>query len=614
MRGDGRGALVRRLAAMGLALGALAVSGCAAMPDSGQVRRVGSPQRAEAESATRVFGVSPERGAQPPQIVWGFLEATTSDEAQFATARKYLTAEAARSWDPFARTTVLASGPEVSRQRSPADREDYGYTVLVTGTRVAEVDGGRGYTPSDGTHEAAFHLSMVDGEWRIDSLPDGLILSEADFRRIYRSVDLYYYAEYGPEANGVPGGSDVLIAEPIYIRRRIDPVTDVVRALVAGPSRWLDPVAESAFPGGTRLAPDQRLSLDDSGVLTVRLTGAGTVRADQARCGRMAIQVLHTVQDQASAKVSEVELTGPDGQRLCSRTREEAAAAAPGRLDGRATRRYFIDGEHRLVAVEEKATEAEPVDGPLGSGKVPLSAAAVSRDELLGAGLNAAGNELYVSPLSIGTELRDPVLVSAGSGENGLTAPSWDGLGDLWVADRDPDRPRLLRLPGGTGEPEPVAVPDLGKDERITALKVASDGARIALLVERDGHTSLRLGRIERRGTAAHPWVTVASLRAVAPHRGESPGEVVAFSWAGVSRLVVAVRQPGGVQQLQYLETDGSVLDIPLPGIPDVVGIAASEDDRKPLLANSGEGIVSLPLDGNLHLLAEKGRAPVYPG
>lgn len=610
VRGDRRGAVVRRWAGVVLALGSLLVSGCAAMPDSGPVRRVASADRAEVDSATRVFGVSPEKGAPPPQIVWGFLEATTSDETRFATAREYLTPEAARNWDPFARTTVLSGGPQVSRERSPADREDYGYTVMVTGTRMAEVDDDHSYEPSSGRHEAAFHLSMVDGEWRIDSLPDGLILSEADFQRIYRSVDTYYYAAYGPEARSVPGGRDVLIAEPIFIRRRIDPVTDIVKALLAGPSSWLEPVVSSAFPQGTRLAPGQRLSLDDSGALSVRLSGARAARADQELCGRMATQMLHTVQDQASAKVSEVELADREGRRLCARTHEEAASAAPGRLDGESTRQYFIDGESRLVAWEEGATEAERVDGPLGAGDVPLSAVAVSRDEMSGAGLDAEGRALYVSSLSIGTELEEPVLTSAGVGENGLTPPSWDGLGDLWVADRDPSRPRLWRLRGGTGEPQPVDLPELGEGERVTALKVASDGVRIALLVERDGDTSLRLGRVERRGTAAHPEVSVRGLRVVAPQWAE----VVAFSWAGVSRLVVAGRQSGGVQQLQYMETDGATVDIPLPGIPDVVGIAASEDDRKPLLANSAEGIVRLPLDGSLHLLTDEGRAPVYPG
>lgn len=594
----------------GVAAGAVLLTACATMPDSGEVRRVDSPP--EAESAVRVFGVSPAKGAQPPQIVWGFLEATTSDEARFATARKYLTGEARRTWDPFAGTTVLSGGPTISRQRSSADQAGEGYTVEVSGERMGRVDSSLTFSPGTGRHQSTFHLTREDGEWRIDSLPDGLLLGEADFQRIYRSVNRYYYAAYGPESADVPGGHQVLVADPIYLRRRIDPVTDIVRALVGGPSSWLDPVVGSAFPEKTRLARGQRLALDDSGALKVRLSGTAEVRADAALCRRMATQVLHTVQDQGSAKVNRVEIAGRKGARLCEQTRQDAESAAPGRLDGQASQQYFIDGEHRLVSLDEEESRAAPVAGPLGAVEAELSAVAVSRDEQDAAALSADRRALYVAPLFLGEQLEEPVLTSAGDGKAGLTAPSWDGLGDLWVADRGAaDGPGLLRLRGGHGEPEQVSVPGLAEEEQIAALRVASDGVRIAMLVERDGHRTLELGRIERRKTPDGSRVSVESLRPVAPQLEE----VVAMSWAGSSRLVVVGRESGGVQQLQYIETDGSTAHIPpLPGINDVSGVAAAENERKPVLADSAEGIVRLQPDTNWRKLTDDGMAPVYPG
>ncbi|OEV24912.1 hypothetical protein AN220_16655, partial [Streptomyces nanshensis] len=193
-----------------------------------------------------------------------------------------------------------------------------------------------------------------------------------------------------------------------------------------------------------------------------------------------------------------------------------------------------------------------------------------------------------------------------------LTAPSWDGLGDLWVADRDPDAPRLLRLRSGKEQPDEVRVPDLGEDERIESLRIASDGVRILLRVrDGEGHASLQLGRVVRGGTAENSRVTVEQLRPVAPQLVD----VSAASWAGGSRLVVVGREQGSVQQLQYMETDGSVSDQPtLPGITDVTGVAASEDESKPLLADSEDGIVRLPPDANWRMLTEHGSAPAYPG
>ncbi|MEK8171153.1 LpqB family beta-propeller domain-containing protein [Streptomyces sp. M19] len=98
--------------------------------------------------------------------------------------------------------------------------------------------------------------------------------------------------------------------------------------------------------------------------------------------------------------------------------------------------------------------------GPFGKEDTQLGTVAVSRDERMAAGVTRGGDSLYVTELAPGAERGPARLHSAGgSAENGLTAPSWDGLGSLWVADRDPNRPRLLRLPEGVDDPEEVAIP-----------------------------------------------------------------------------------------------------------------------------------------------------------
>ncbi|MDJ1138427.1 LpqB family beta-propeller domain-containing protein [Streptomyces iconiensis] len=595
---------------------AVLLSGCASMPDDGNVDHVNSSHRAESDSQVRVYSVSPQKGESPQQIVRGFLEATTSDEAEFPTAREYLTPQMERNWDPFESTTVLSNGPTARKAPRGAVGKN-GYAVEVSGTRMAEVDGKHAYSPSEGAYGETFHLTKVDGQWRIDRMPDGLVLGESDFQRIYRPINTYYYAQLGYDAESITDGQNVLVADPVYLRRRINPVTETVSALLQGPSGWIDPVVTSSFPRGTRLAAGQRhLSLDDSGVLRVRLNSKGA-KAGSKQCVRMAAQVLHTVQDQASAKVSKVELAGPGpkGRGLCEQTREEVDTYEPGRLNGSAKRAYFIDKDHKVAAFGRKSERPESVEGPLGSGRVEMGAVAVNRLESEGAAISRGRRSLYVASLedSTATTLGDPVLISKAKRENDrLTAPSWDGLGDLWVADRDPRNPRLLRLRGGKEEPEEVRVPGLGKDERIESLRIASDGVRIALRVRgADGQVSLQLGRVVRGGTAKKPEVAVAELRPVAPQLED----VTAASWAGGSRLVVVGRESGGVQQLQYMETDGSVSDQPtLPGINDVTGVAASEDESRPLLADSEGGIVRLPPDANWKTLTESGSTPAYPG
>ena len=81
--------------------------------------------------------------------------------------------------------------------------------------------------------------------------------------------------------------------------------------------------------------------------------------------------------------------------------------------------------------------------------------------------------------------------------------------------------PRLLLLEEGAGEPLTVDMP--GLDGRIKDVRVAADGVRIALVVEKDGKQSLFIGRIERGGKAGEAQaVSVRELRSA--HTGDGGG------------------------------------------------------------------------------------------
>ncbi|MCQ4084919.1 LpqB family beta-propeller domain-containing protein [Streptomyces sp. RB6PN25] len=604
----------RRLLGWACALPACAVllAGCASMPESGDVTKVADQSRNASDPQVTVFGVKPQKNEQPMEIVRGFLEATTSDEADYSTAKDYLTADAQTQWNPAAGITVLAGGPQLSEVRPQGLDQDPGTTIDLSAAQVAYVDGKRSYTPASGTYRTSFHLVRVDGEWRIDSVPDGLVLSQSDFQRIYQSVNLYFFAQLGQAAGSAPA-QGVLVADPVYIRRRIDPVTATVQALLAGPSDWLQPVVASAFPPGTQLL-GQNLALDDSGKLRVRL-GSQVNRIGPGHCQRMAAQLINTVQDQSTPRVDSVEIDRADGRTLCSLGHDDARPYAPSQVEGDADQLYFVDGDHRLESVGADSQEAHRVTGPFGSGQVGLRSVAVSRDEQTAAGVREDGRVLYVGPLSSGGAARAVLTSSAqqtsSDGSDGLTAPSWDGLGNLWVADRDAHGSRLLMWRNGrTAE---VSVPNLA-DGRIQAVRVAADGVRIALLVNQGGHTQLELGRVEWSGTAADPQVSVTELRDAAPQFSD----VDAMSWAGDSKLVVVGSQERGVQQLQYVDTDGSAAYTPtLPGISKVSAVAASENEAggdRPLLVDSDEGMYRLPADTDWQQLSPDGTSPVYPG
>ncbi len=589
------------------------LAGCASMPDSGNLESVDASQRPDSQSQVRVYAMPPREGALPVEIVQGFLEALTSDDPQFAMARKYLTKEASKDWDPEGSTTVLADGPNTDAGNAGNDA-DGSRRFSLTGQQVATVDKQHAYRPAAASYSQFVHLSQVGGpgrkEWRIDKPPPGVVLGQSDFQRIYRSVNKYYFA--GPSGTGANGPRG-LVADPIYIRQRIEPLTETVKALLEGPTNWLDQVVDSRFRSGTRLKdPGKSLAPDDQNRLTVQLNSQAD-DASQTRCREMAAQLLFTLQDLTPSGVEQVTLQRSNGSMLCVLSQSHAESVAAHRSADRPDYQYFIDEKHRLVRMPANAgsnANPAPVNGILGTGDQPLRSAAVSRDEKRAAGVSRDGKALYTGSLVLEDTLgKAQVRSRATAEEDRLSTPSWDGRGDLWVADRDPKRPRLLWLGKGEGEPVQVEVP--GLDGRIEAVRVSADGVRIALLVEgKDGKTSLWIGRVER-GEGERPTISVLDPTQAAPRMEE----VTAMSWAGGSRLVVVGRESGGVQQMRYVQCDGSVLSrAALPGLTGVKEIAASESEQQPLVAHSDDGIVRLPAGSQWQTVVKEGSAPVYPG
>lgn len=616
-RQGGRGRAVGATVLLGC--GAVLLSACGSMPVTGDVKAVDASQ--PGDSQVQVYAVAPRDGATPNEVVDGFLESMTSDDSDFRTTRQYLTKKASSDWKPGALTTVLANAPNRSdRPVHDSDRSTDEVTYTLTGEEVATVDGQNAYQPVAPT-DYSQTLNLVrqkgaDGsEWRIDRVPDGLVLGQSDFKRLYRSVNKFYFATGRTEAQST------LVADPVYIRNRTDPatgmdtVTQAVRSLLRGPTDWLRPVVASRFPAGTGLRKGvTSLTPDDRNVLKVPLNkkadGVG-----QRSCRMMASQVLFTLRDLTSARVEQVELQRSDGSALCVLGADQAEEYAPDGSSGGSDSQYFVDAKghvERIPGSTRGSGEPEPVAGPFGSGSLRVSAVGVARDEQSAAALSPNKDALYVAPLATGGELGAPVVTSrATKAGDRLTAPSWDSRGDLWVADRDPDNPRLLRLADGTGKPEEVTVPILD-GSRITALRLSSDGVRIALMMTLGDRTTLQIGRIERQGPQGKEQVSVVDLRHAAPQLAD----VTAMSWSGGSRLVVVGKEEGGVQQVRYVQADGSTPSSGvLPGVNQVRAIAAADDEQLPLMADTvGDGIVKLLPGDNWQTVLKEGSALVYPG
>ncbi|MFE4517753.1 LpqB family beta-propeller domain-containing protein [Kitasatospora sp. NPDC056783] len=576
----------RLLAAVGALLGALVASGCAAMPDSGGITRVELSQGpADKNLQARVYPVAPGRGAKPTELLTGFLDAVTADEG-YDTARKYLTESAAQTWNPDAGIRVLSATTIPAGQDVTA--ADTQVSAAVSGQLVATVDEKHSYLLVAGQNNnvsSDFTFVRENGEWRIDKLPPGVIMNETNFRNSFRQVERFFYAAPDPSAV-VSGntGQEVLIADPIYLRRRINPLISAARALVHGPSSWLAPVVGTAFPAGATV---ESVTIDDSRLAHVQLGGADI--GEPMACRRMATQLFYTLADQGKGQVDRLELKGRHGS--CTAGRSDQPSTGPGALAGRAsTQQYYQRADNGvLMMLTDEGRTGDPVRGALGkpqpNGTPPLGTVAVSRDGLTAAAVSGDGHQVYSVPLAEGAALGEPVLSSPAKGgdkEDGFGSPSWDGRGDLWVVDRNKQSPRVVMVRGNKSYTVPV---EGLTGQAVDSLKISSDGARIALVVKTPGlaASSLMFGLVVHGGTKEAPTAKITGLRRAAP----TLTDVASVSWAETDQLLVLGKETDRTQQLHYISTDGSQSSDTQLGIGESMRTVSASESRGDVLTQA---------------------------
>ncbi|MFF2549046.1 LpqB family beta-propeller domain-containing protein [Kitasatospora sp. NPDC058063] len=575
MRGTSNRTEPRLLAAVGTLVGALVVSGCATMPDSGGIARVELPQgSADKNLQARVYPVAPGRGAKPRELLTGFLDAVTADEG-YDTARKYLTESAAAEWKPEAEIRVLSSTTIPGGQ--DVTDADTTVSVPVSGQLVATVDEKHSYQLVAGQNNVSSDFTFVreKDEWRIDKLPTGVIMNETNFRNSFRQVARFFYTAPDPSAVASGNvGQEVLVADPVYLRRRIDPLATAAQAVADGPSTWLSPVVRTAFPSGVRV---ERVTIDDGRVAHLQIGGADL--GEPMACRRMATQFFYTLADQGKGQVERLELKGPHGS--CTVGRGDEPPTGPGALAGPTPgKQYYQRADGALVATDEGGP-GDPVRGVLGkpqsNTKPPLGAVAVGRSGTQVAAISEDGHQVYSVPLSdSAVTMGEPVLSSPAKGgdkEDGFASPTWDGRGDLWVVDRNKQAPRVVMVRGAKSYTVPV---EGLTGQTVQSLKISSDGVRVALVARTPGSAvrSLWFGLVVHDGTPQAPTVKITGLRRAAP----TLTDVASVSWAETDQLLVLGKEADRTQQLYFISTDGSQsTDTQLQSAESMTTVAASE-------------------------------------
>ena len=498
------------------------LAACAGVPTSGPIEQGPAVVGQGEDQLIRVLARPPTAGMEPDEVVRGFQQATASVDTGFDIARQYLTIAASAGWDPGAGVAVYAN-PGLTYTTK-------GQVVSAEGALSGSIDGSGQYTvAAPGTPLlAAYGVARVDAEWRISSLPQGLVLAPGDIDRGFRSFNLHFFTQ----------DFSTLVPAPVTVPVSAAGLpTLLVRGLLAGATSWIAPAVRTAFPEGTRLALDSVPVVD--GVAEVALTDA-VLQADDATRQALSAQLTWTLRQ--LPEITGVRMT-VSGQSIVVpgagpvQPVDSWATYDPKVLPDVATA-FAIDGRG-LVSIDAQGELA-----PVGRTTPDLLLPAVSMDSARVAGLSTERSSLWEARLAGGQQATRRYVGAE------LSRPSWDRLGGVWVVDRGKG---LVLVRGSLVTQVPVmGLPKGVADQDLLAVAVARDGARVALLV--------------RRGTRVEPMVarlesTAEVVRVSAPQRIESVvTEALDLAWQDADTLLVLGRSGASSLEVLSLAVGGSRL------------------------------------------------------
>jgi Lipoprotein LpqB beta-propeller domain/Sporulation and spore germination len=622
------------------------VAGCVGMPSNGPAEKATASPQSPAPDVDFIgpHPSGPQPGGNPSQIVQEFLLASASYPT-YAVAKEYLVGSASRAWNPGWAVTVFSS-LDVPKG-VPATKGGHGagqqVTVNVTGTVQASFDGSGQYVSAQSQGQAAsaypFNLVKVDGQWRITNPPNNRMLTTDVFPLFYKAQDLYFA---GPQ-------DDVLVPDSVFVPLGAtvsDLVDNLVTALADGPKTlWLEGAADTELPSNTTV-----LGVTTAGsTVTVNL-GGQVARASARQLGLFSAQLVWTLTGSAASlqdiqsvvlERNGVPWTPPDalcpGQRSSGSAQTLAAYQCFDPYPSSPAGFYYID---RGQLWARCGTESQALQGLIGS-VVPVvsrtgvfsglpsctgggyvhegltglpslqpasspaaSMAAVSPDGKYLAVVSSGNGDVYIGALS-GQAVSFPARPRLAGG--GVTALSWDGNDDLWVAQSG----SIVMLPPGKGQ---VPVETVGS---VSDLSVAPDGVRIAFIAQTAGLSpALYLAAIGggqqsagRPGPAA-PHLAISDVTSIGPNLTRP----VSLAWYDADDLIV-LNNLGSENTLWEVPVDGQQAQ-ELPVAPSGVTSITADGAANVLVAGlSGNNLaVSTSLDGPWYQLGEPGQDPAYPG
>lgn len=529
-----------RVRAVAGLLACLLLGGCATIPTTGPVDRV-SAAPGRINSGVEIAPAPPAPDAAPVEIIEGFLHAMAAYEPDYSVARAYLTEGARTTWDPDAGVRVYSEG-------TPVVVGEQGARLSAPLVGVVDADGG--FTESGGRLDHDFGLVRdADGQWRLASPPQGIVLSEYLFRSTFVRVPVYFYAR----------GQTWLLPDSRYFPRGQRALERAVRAVFAGPTPWAAPLAE-APPSGASVV---RASVTAAGEAEV-VVDAGNVALSGPEQIRLATQLTWTLR--AFDTIVALRIVGAVGPSWSVPGFEgraipvSAASFADADPQWRQTsRQLFGVVEGRLARINEGNVGLDTI--PVAPAALDIGAVGVRHDGQQAAVVNARFDELALAGTSENSSER---LLSA----PGLKRPHYSRLGELWVP--GPGGAVYVAVEGAVQE---LAVGDLVGGE-VVALRVSPDASHVVLVARRpDGRRVVGIAGIRRLAGS----VEVVGWRQLAIHGvSTDPLDIVDAGWRTPDSLLLIAKDARGTTVVSVHPDGSEPLVVGPPSVANLVELAVA--------------------------------------
>ena len=224
----------------------LVLSGCAQLPSSGPVASGPVIDVGGNEDFAFYSPSGPQLDDNQTEIVSGFINAHIGPQNDYAIAREFLTEDFAAAWNPQEEVLIRSSTP--TYEQIGGSRQQVTVRTLATVDQFGEYQALEGVEP----RTLFFNLVQEQGQWRIDSAPNLTVVSSPVFAVVFQSYPIYFFDR----------GYRYLVSDVRWFPVRSSSSTRMVRALLDGPSEWLQGAVRSAIPDQTTLTIDAVVTED----------------------------------------------------------------------------------------------------------------------------------------------------------------------------------------------------------------------------------------------------------------------------------------------------------------------------------------------------------------